>query len=122
MPTRAAVEKGEIEAVQVVILDDVRIGRLHHLRKTPNELGLRGGRVVARLEHLRRARRFAHGDHEDAVASRIESCGLEIELHAAQRSEWQISEVRASRRDEVLLLGREGENMLMSERVQMRDA
>ncbi len=76
--------KGQVEAVQIVILDDVRIRRLHCCNQPANQVGL--GRVAraAGLEHFGGAGRVAHGDHEHAVAGGVESGGFQIELEAMQ--------------------------------------
>ena len=83
--TRAAIEERQIEAVQVVVLDDVGIrGRT---RLPP---AARSDRP--RLRRRRRAPRatastppaVAHRDHEDAIARRVEAGRLEIDLHPAQ--------------------------------------
>jgi hypothetical protein len=69
---RAPVEEREVEAVQVVVLDDVGIRVAHPRHQAPDEVRL-GGRVVARrLEHLGAAAVVAHRHHEDAVAPGVE--------------------------------------------------
>ena len=54
-PPRAAIEERQVEAVQVVVLDDVGIGGANSCHQPPNQLRLG---LVARplgLEHLDRA-------------------------------------------------------------------
>ena len=63
-------EEGQVEPVQVVILDDVGIRRADPRDESPDQLGLGGVTRDIRLEHLGRARRIAHRDHKDAVVLR----------------------------------------------------
>ena len=119
---RAPVEERQVEAVQVVVLDHVRIGGLHPRDQPADQVGLAGIAVAARLEHLGRARRIAHRDHEDAIARGIEPGRLEIELHAAQLVEREIAEVVAPGRDQVLLLRRQREHGVLAQLAQVPDA
>src|SRR5581483_4482750 len=77
---RAPVQEWEVESVQVVILDHVRIDHANHVDQPANEVGLAGVGVVSRLENARTAVRLANRDHEDAVPARIEPRGFQIEL------------------------------------------
>ena len=83
----AALEKGQIEAVQVVILDHVGIGLANDGHQLADER--RFARVVRRrrFEQPRLARRETHGHEKDAIACRIEAGRLEVELQAAKTVE-----------------------------------
>ena len=111
---RAAVEKRQIEAVQVVVLDDVGIGRLRRARRAGGSDPPRRRRPSPCASSISVAPvGIAHGDHEDAIARGVEPGRLEIELQAAQLVEGEIAKVRAPGRDEVLLLGRQREHALV---------
>ena len=77
-------EKGKIEAVQIVILDDVRISSAYSFREGANELRFGGVAASGCLEHFRRAGGITDGDHEDLVDLRVEPRRLEVELQPAQ--------------------------------------
>ena len=113
---RAPIEERQIEAVQVVVLDHVRIGRADLRDQTRDQRGL----VIA-LEHLDGPIGVPHGDQEDPIALRIEAGGLQIELHPAQLVERQVPEVGAPRRDQVLLLGRQHQHRVVAEVAQVGD-
>src|SRR5262249_24548000 len=104
---RASLEERQIEAVQVVVLEDVRIELHDAPHETPDQIRLR--RVVVRgdLQGLRVARGGAQRDQEDAIEFGIEPRGFEVELGAPQVVESETLEVRSSRRAEVLILRRQ---------------
>ena len=108
--------------MQVVILDHVRVCRVHLGDKPADQLGLGRISLASRLEQLRYTRLVAHRDHEDPVALRVESRGFQIELHPVQLVERQIAEVSTPRRDEVLLLRRQYEDGVLSQISQVADA
>ena len=116
----AAVEEGQVEAVEVVVLDDVGIGGLDAGDEAADQVGFGGIAVAAGFEDFGRAGRVADGDEEDAVAVGIEAGGLEVELQAVQMVEGEVAEVVAAGGDEVLLFGREGEDGLLAELAQGR--
>ena len=118
----AGVEEGEVEAVEVVVLDDVGVGGLNARDEAADEVGF-GGRVVAGgFEDFGCAGGVADGDEEDAVAVGIEAGGFEVELEAAEVVEGEVAKVVAAGGDEVLFFGREGEDGLLAELAQGRDA
>jgi hypothetical protein len=108
---RAALEERQVEPVQVVVLDHVRIERLHARGERPDERGLGGVAVAPRLEVLDPAVRTAERGEEDAAEGGVEAGGLEIDLDAAQIVEHEAAEVGPARRGEVLLLGRQHEHV-----------
>jgi len=120
-PARAPIDKRQIEAVQVVILDHVRIGRPHVRDQAGDQLRLGRVGVAVRLEQRCRTGRVAHRDHEDAIAFGIEAGGLEIDLHAPKVVEGEVAEVGAAGGHEVLFLGRQREDALFAEVAQVRD-
>ena len=95
--------------MKVVILDHIRVRLRDARHQIAKEIRFCGIATFARFEHLGRAIREAHRDHEDAIALRIEARRLEIELQSVKLIEREIAEVRASGRNEVLLLRRQCE-------------
>ena len=79
-----AIEKRQIEAVKVVVLDDVGIGSANHRGQPGNQLGLSGVAGATGFEHLGGTVRVPDGDHEDPMAASVESLGLQIELEPAE--------------------------------------
>ena len=73
---RAAIEERQIEAMQVVVLDHVGVGCAHN-RDQPRDQRC----LVEAFDQLDAPVGIAHGDHEDPIALRIETCRLEIDLH-----------------------------------------
>ena len=108
-------QKRQVETLQVVILDHVRICRAHLRDKPADQLGLGGISLSAGLEQFRCSRPVAYRDHEDPVARGIEPRGFQIELHPVQLVERQIVEVSTPRRDAVLLLRRQYQDGVLSQ-------
>ena len=119
---RAPIEEGEVEAVQVVVLDRVGVIGADSLDEPAHEVGLGGIGRPGGLEDLGVAGVIANRDHEDAIARGIETRGLQIELEAPQLVERKVAEVRAPRHDEILLLRREREHAVALELTEMGDA
>ena len=117
----AGLEERQVEAVQVVVLDDVGIRGADARDQARDEVGLGGRVVAARLEDVDRAGVIAHGGDEDAIARRVEAGGLEIELQAVHGVEREAAEVRPSRDDEVLLLGRQQQHRAIAELADVTD-
>ena len=111
----APLEKRNVESVQVVILDHVRIRLRYHGDQPTDQVGL--GRIAGpvHLEHLQGTSGIASRNHEDAIVPRIESGGLQIELQPMELVEREIAEVGAPCRHEILLLGSEQEDVGLSE-------
>jgi hypothetical protein len=103
-------EEGEVEAVEVVVLDDVGVGGADQGDELAEELGLVGVGVAAGFEGGGQTSVVAHGDEEDAAVGGVEAGGLEVELEAVEVVEGEVAEVVAPGGDEVLLLGSEGEH------------
>ena len=119
---RAYVEKGEVEAVQVVILDDVRIYLRDPCHETGDEVGFRCVVVASNFDDLGCTCRVAHRDHENAMLLGVEPGGLEIELHAVELIEGEIAKVRSPRCHQVLLLRRKHQCALLSQFAQVADS
>ena len=77
---RALLEEGEVEPVQVVILDDVGVFVVNQRDQTANEVGFAFVALARDLEGVAGAGRPTHRDHEDAVAAGVEARRLEVEL------------------------------------------
>ena len=109
-PARATVEKRQVEAVQVVVLDHVRISGPDRRHQPADHHGFGGVALAVRFEDLDRARRVTQRDHEDPIALGVEPCRFEIDLHPPQVIEREIAEVGPARRHQVLLLGSQREH------------
>jgi hypothetical protein len=107
--------------VQVVILDDVRIGRLHHGNQAANQIRFRRIVVAVGLEQIDAAAPIAHRDQEDAIARGVETSGLEIDLHPVQVVEGELAKVSASARDQILLVRRQRQHVLLAQFAQAVD-
>ena len=83
-PARPSIQERQIEAVQVVVLDHVRIGGPDARDQPRQERGLGGVTLAGRLEHVGHARGVADRDHEDAIPLGIEPGRLEIDLHPVE--------------------------------------
>ncbi len=118
-PPRAPFEKRQIEAVQVVVLDDVRIDRLHPRDEPRNQRSF--VTRVRRLEHFRGAGVVAQRHHEDPIAPGVEAGRLEIDLHAMQPVERQTAKVGPAGCDQVLLIGGKREHACLPELAQVGD-
>jgi len=118
----AASKKGEVEAVEVVILDDVRVGGGDAGDKVADEGGFAGVAGSGSFEGGGLAGGVAEGSEEDAVAFRVEAGGFEIELEAVEMVEGEVVEVGAAGGDEVLLFGCESEDGLFAEIAEVGDA
>lgn len=105
-----SVEEGKIEAVQVVVFDHVRIGDAHALQELAIETRLRRITRAACLEYFGLAGVIPDRDHEYSIAPRIETRRFQIELQTVQLVELKPLEIGATRRDEILLFGREREH------------
>jgi hypothetical protein len=112
---RAAHYERHVEAVQIVILDHVRIDRADARQEPANEIRLTAPGVGFCHERLDRARRVAQRDHENAIALGIEPGRLEIELRAREIIETEPAKIGAPGSDEVLLFRREREDARLVE-------
>ena len=119
---RAVIEERQIEAVQVVVLDHVRIGGLHARDEPADQLGLGGVAAPCASSTLGRAVGIAHRDEEDpiALAGRGRWSRDRSAAGAARRTAGRGS--TCGRGDEVLLLGRQREHARPPELAQVRDA
>jgi hypothetical protein len=117
-----AVQEREVEAVQVVVFDDVRVGRRDPGHQAADQVGFGGIALTAGLQDFGNARRVADRRHEDAIVLRVQPGGLQIELQAMEVIEGEISEVRPSGGHQVLFLGRQRENRLFAEIAEARYA
>ncbi len=115
-------EERQVEAVQVVVLDHVGIGVADRARRAarsgrppPRRLSPAASSTVVRPAGSRTAIM--------KIRSRvgIEPGGLEIELQAVQLVEREVAEVGATRRDEVLLLGRQHQRRRRAKVAQVTD-
>src|SRR5262245_15024920 len=79
-PPRTSLEKWQIEAVQVVVLDDIRIRRLNRRYESSDQLRFARVAAIAGLEEFRVACRVADRNHEHAITTGVEARRLEIEL------------------------------------------
>jgi hypothetical protein len=89
--------------VEIVVLDDVWIRDADSFHQPADQIPFPGVASIGRFENFRFAGVVADRDHEDAVAPRVESRGLQIELQPAQLVEGKVAEVGPTSRDEVLL-------------------
>jgi hypothetical protein len=121
-PARPLREEGEVEAVQVVVLDDVRVRRGYDLHQPPDQPRLARVAVALRLQQIDLAARPAHGDEEDAIAAGIEPGRLQVELEPPELVKDEAAKVRPPRRYQVLLLRREGEHGSGAQRAQVGHA
>jgi len=108
-------QKGEIESMQVVILDNVGIDRAKAGQEVANEIrfvfiGWPGDR-----ECLGAALRIAQRHEKDAIAARVEPGGLEIELRSREIVETETAKVCPTRCDEVLLFRRQCQDRCFAE-------
>jgi hypothetical protein len=102
--SRSFGQERQIEAVQIVILNHIRIERLNACTQSLQELGLRIVVIAsADFNRFRVALRVTHGDQEHARRFRVQASGFEIELQPAHGVEWQAFEIGAAARDQVLL-------------------
>src|SRR5258706_473334 len=109
---RAPVEKGKVESVEVVILDDVGVGALDAVNEAANEIRLRRVALAVRFEHFGGSVVVPNGNHEHSIALREESGRLQIELESMQLIEREIAKIRPAGCNEVLLLRRQLEHTL----------
>ena len=117
-----AVEERQVEAMQVVVLDHVRIGRLHRRDQPADQVGLGGVALAARP----RALRVAPAGSRTAIMKMrsragVEPGGLEIELQAAQLVEREVAEVRRARSRRGTAPRGQREDVLLAELAQVRD-
>ena len=113
----AMVEEGEVEALQVVIFDDVGVGGLDFRDEPADQIGF-----VGAFEELGVAVGVSDGDEEDAAIFRREAGSFEVELEAPEMVEGELAEVGASGGDEVLFFGGEGEDRLLAQFAEMAHA
>lgn len=99
------IEEGEIEAVQVVVFQHVRISRANVRGEPADEIGFARVVVGVGFEHERIAHGVPDRDHEDPVVPCVEAGGFEIELETVELVEWEIAKVGTAGSDEVLLFG-----------------
>src|SRR5205807_3552741 len=95
---RTRYQEGEVEAHDVVVLDDVGVALDDEAHQLGDELALGGA-----VEDARAAVVVAHGDHEDRTALGREIGRLQVDLHAAHVVVGKVLEVGAAAPDEVLL-------------------
>ena len=93
------IDERQIESVQVVILDHVRVRARHARHELMQQLRLSSVAPLASFEHFSVAVGIPDRDHEHAIAFRIEPGRLEIELEAAEVVERQATKVRPPGRD-----------------------
>ena len=120
---RAGDEEGQVEAVQVVVLDHVGVTLADQRAEAADQVGLCGGTSQPALVHVERRLQpgvILHRDEEDRVTFRVQAGGFEVELEAAQCVEGQVVEVGAPAGDEVLLLRWEEEQRLIVQFAQPR--
>jgi hypothetical protein len=108
-------QERQVEAMEVVVLDDVGIRGRDPAHEGADQPRFGGVAVALRLEDVDHPGWIAHRDHEDAIGSRVQTGGLEVELQAVKSLERKVAEVRAPGRDQVLLLGRQHEHALLAE-------
>jgi hypothetical protein len=93
-----------------VVLDHVGIGRFNREHQPPDELGLVCGQ--GSLEQRRLPVGVAQRDQEDPIPIRVEPRRLQVERQPPQVVEAELAEVGAPRRDQVLLFGRQTEQLI----------
>ncbi len=59
--------------MKIVVFDDIWICFLHGAKETSNEVRFFGLAFAVRFKYFRRTGRHSNGDHENAVANRIET-------------------------------------------------
>ncbi len=76
-------EEGQVESMQIVVLDHVRVTLADERGKPADQVGLGLGALQPAFHDVQRALQsaiVAHGDEKDAVATGMQAGGLQVEL------------------------------------------